>query len=87
MECVSGGLDIISYILGDQVSYLTFLSGFLFYFKYQYSASTYLILRGGPFDPMGGGAMVIFEKNILALIFAKKNNLASKQSKKNILAQ
>ena len=39
-------------------------------------------LRERPFDFQGGGG---FEKNILALIFAKKIILASTQTKKNSL--
>ena len=41
-------------------------------------------LRERPFDFQGGGGGG-FEKNILALIFVKKNILASTQTKKNSL--
>ena len=44
-------------------------------------------LRHGPFDILGGGgAWVFFEKNFLALILAKKNNLAQWHCEKNNLS-
>ena len=46
-----------------------------------------LLLRHGPFDILGGGgAWVFFEKNFLAPILAKKNNLAQWHCEKNNLS-
>ena len=43
-------------------------------------------LRERPLDSQGGGAWVFFEKNILALVLAKKIILALTMCEKNILA-
>ena len=44
-------------------------------------------LRHGPFDILGGGgAWNFFEKNFLALILSKKNNIAQWHSEKNNLS-
>ena len=46
-------------------------------------------LRHGPFDILGGGggAWNFFEKNFLALILTKKNNIAQWHSEKIICLQ
>ena len=43
-------------------------------------------IRHGPFDILGGGAWNFFEKNFLALILTKKNNIAQWHSEKNNLS-
>ena len=45
------------------------------------------LLRHGPFDILGGGAWVFFEKNFLALILAKKIILLNGTVKKIICLQ
>ena len=45
-------------------------------------------LRHGPFDIRGGGGgWIFFEKNFLALILTKKNNIAQWHSEKNNLSR
>ena len=41
---------------------------------------------GRPFDILGGGAWVIFQKNFLSLVLKEKNNLSLKRVKKNNLS-
>ena len=49
------------------------------------SIAVLLALRHGPFDILGG-AWNFFEKNFLALILTKKNNIAQWHSEKNNLS-